>query len=143
MKVNRNLTESPGDATPRGMAGRHMTAGTKGSNTAFDDAMQMLELRELLDEVDEVSRQLFRFPSPGLMARYRALVGQLLLRAEKGLRVRKDLRWRRTDRTTYVVIERAERAIAEIEEVLSREGERTRLLELLEEVKGCLISLFL
>ena len=113
MKVNRNLAEGAGDAAAKGSSGRHMNPASRAADISFDDSMQILELRELLDEVDAVSRQLFRFPSPGLMARYRTLVGELLLRAEKGLRVRKDLRWRRTDRATYVVIERAERAISE------------------------------
>jgi uncharacterized protein YaaR (DUF327 family) len=44
----------------------------------------------------------------------------------------------------FMVIERAEDALAELEELgsaLDRERERTRLFELMDEIKGCLISL--
>ncbi len=41
----------------------------------------------------------------------------------------------------FIFIEKTEGALSELEEGLIREGERTRLLMLMEEIKGCLISL--
>ena len=43
--------------------------------------------------------------------------------------------------STYVTIERVESAMAELEEVFRQESGRTRALQLMEEIKGCLISL--
>jgi uncharacterized protein YaaR (DUF327 family) len=59
----------------------------------------------------------------------------------KGFSLRRDLKWRRTDRGTYVMVEKAESALSELEEVFRQEGGRTRALQLMEEIKGCLISL--
>jgi len=128
----------PGRRGPQGTV-----AGPDRGTRAFDQAVQEIEIRALLEEMEALGKQLFRFPSADLLARYRSAVGALLRYVEQGLRVRKDLRWRRHDRSAYVLIERAERALGEIESVLVREGERTRLLDLLDEVKGCLISLLL
>ncbi len=137
----------PGGRAEGPLSGRRETrnsvAGTDRGARPFDQAVQDIEIRALLEEMDALGKQLFRFPSAELLLRYRATVGALLRYVEQGLRLRKDFRWRRTDRSSFVLIERAERALGEIESVLVREGERTRLLDLLNEVKGCLISLLL
>jgi uncharacterized protein YaaR (DUF327 family) len=109
----------------------------------FDESLQSLEISALLEEVEAVGKQLFRYPSPQLLARYRRLVGDLLFRAEQGLQMKKDFRWRRANRATYVIIEKTENMLDQIEKVLAQEGERSKLLELMNEVKGCLISLFM
>ncbi len=137
----------PGSRTDGVLSGRKeprsSVPGADRSSRPFDQAVQEIEIRALLEEMESIGKQLFRFPSAELLARYRSTVGALLRYVEQGLRLRKDFRWRRTDRSSFVLIERAERALVEIESVLVREGERTRLLDLLNEVKGCLISLLL
>ena len=53
------------------------------------------------------------------------------------------MRWRKTDRKMYVTIERAGKAMEELEEAFLYEGNRTKALALMEEIKGCLISLLM
>ena len=109
--------------------------------TAIGNAMEELEVRELLDRLDVVASQLSVFPAERLLFEYKAILKELLARAMKGFSLKRDLKWRRTDRSTYVTIERAESAMEELEKVFLQEGGRTRTLQLLEEIKGCLISL--
>ena len=107
----------------------------------FAEVAMDIEVRLLIDELDEIGAQLSRFPTGTLLARYRELVGMLLGRARGNVRVRRDFKWRRTERSMFVVIERVEEALLELDEILVREGDRTRMLSLMEEIKGCLISL--
>ena len=71
------------------------------------------------------------------------MLTELLRRAMQGLRIKRDLRWRKTDKKMYVTIERTEAAMDELEEAFLYEGDRTRALALMEEIKGCLISLLM
>ena len=71
------------------------------------------------------------------------MLHELLKRAAKGLRIKRDMRWRKTDRKMYVTIERAGQAMDELEEAFKYEGDRTKALALMEEIKGCLISLLM
>jgi uncharacterized protein YaaR (DUF327 family) len=79
-----------------------------------------------------------------LLARYKELVRSALSRARDRMKIKREFKWRRTERSMFMVIERAEDALdelSELESALGRESERTRMLELVEEIKGCLISL--
>lgn len=95
----------------------------------------------MLKELDEVGSKLSRVPSTIVLSRYRELVKQLLDQALKGFLLRRDLRWRRTERRAFVVVEQTEEWLQELEDVLLRENERTKALRLMEDIKGCLISL--
>jgi uncharacterized protein YaaR (DUF327 family) len=105
------------------------------------NAMEEIEVRELLERLGSVTAQLSVFPAERLLLEYRVILKELLARAMKGFSLRRDLKWRRTDRGTYVMIEKAESALSELEDVFRQEGGRTRALQLMEEIKGCLISL--
>jgi hypothetical protein len=55
-----------------------------------------------------------------------------------------EYKWRRTERSMFMAIERTEEALGEIEELesaLDRERERGIVMSLIDEIKGCLISL--
>ncbi len=110
---------------------------------SFDAAMEASEIEALLDHLYDVSARLSVFPGAQLIAEYRAVLTQLLRRAAQGFRIKRDLRWRKTDRKMYVTIERAETAMEELEEAFLYEGDRTKALALMEEIKGCLISLLM
>jgi len=43
----------------------------------------------------------------------------------------------------FTLIEKAEKSVAELEEALNKEREKMIILNLIEEIKGCLISLLL
>jgi uncharacterized protein YaaR (DUF327 family) len=105
------------------------------------NAIEEIEVRELLERLDSVTGQLSIFPAERLLLEYKVVLKELLARAMKGFSLRRDLKWRRTDRNTYVMVEKAEAALSELEAVFRQEGGRTRALQLMEEIKGCLISL--
>ena len=113
------------------------------SGFSFESAMESAELEDLLDQLYELSDKLSVFPGGKLIAEYRSVLNELLKRATKGLRIKRDMRWRKTDRKMYVTIERAEKAMDELEEAFLYEGNRTKALALMEEIKGCLISLLM
>ena len=110
-------------------------------SSSFDRTVHTVEIEALLKELDEVGSKLSRVPSMIVLSRYRELVKQLLDQALKGFLLRRDLRWRRTERRAFVVVEQTEEWLQELEDVLLRENERTKALRLMEDIKGCLISL--
>jgi uncharacterized protein YaaR (DUF327 family) len=108
---------------------------------SMEDAMEEIEVRELLGRLDAVVVQLSIFPAERLLLEYRTILKELLARAMRGYSLKRDLKWRRTDRNTYVTIEKVEFALTELEKIFQQEGGRSRALQLMEEIKGCLISL--
>ena len=118
-----------------GGGGRHPAVpGTVSAGPSFALAMEETEVRALLDRLDAVAARLSVFPAERLISEYRSILTELL---------RRDLRWRKTDRTMFVTLERAESAMEELEDAFRREGDRSRAIALLEEIKGCLVSLLL
>ena len=128
-----------------GGGGRHSNAaGAVASvSPSFDMALEATEIEELLDQLDDLSSRLSVFPAVRLVAEYRSVLTELLRRAMRGFHLKRDLRWRKSDRKMYVTIERVEEAMDELEEAFQYEGDRTRALALMEEIKGCLISILL
>jgi len=113
------------------------------SEFSFDAVMESTELEDLLDQLYELSDRLSVFPGGRLIEEYRNVLHELLKRAAQGMRIKRDMRWRKTDRKLYITIERAEEAMEELEEAFLYEGNRTKALALMEEIKGCLISLLM
>ena len=105
--------------------------------------MEATELEDLLDRLYELSDKLSVYPGGKLISEYRNVLHELLKRAAQGLRIKRDMKWRRTDRKLYITIERANKAMDELEDAFIYEGNRTKALSLMEEIKGCLISLLM
>jgi uncharacterized protein YaaR (DUF327 family) len=129
-----------GHAASRGSSapGAHEAAKT------FAEVAEETELQAMILELDEIGASLSRYPASVLLGRYKELVRMALGRIKSGMRVKREFKWRRTERSMFMVIERAEEALAELETLesaLDRERERTRAFELIDEIKGCLISL--
>ena len=125
-----------------GGTGRHFVGQALSKpRMSFASSLDDVEIRELLGRLDAVAEKLSVFPAESLLVEYKALLKELLARAMKNFNLRRDLQWRRTDRNTYVVIEKVESALSELEGTFLQEGERSRTLRLMEEIKGCLISL--
>ena len=113
------------------------------SPLSFSAAMEATELEDLLDRLYELSDKLSVYPGGKLISEYRNVLHELLKRAAQGLRIKRDMKWRRTDRKLYITIERANKAMDELEDAFIYEGNRTKALSLMEEIKGCLISLLM
>ena len=150
IQIKRNTGEPPASSQPRvEYGGSHTGTHTSPADAVapsaftFESAMESTELEDLLDQLYELSDRLTVFPGGRLIEEYRSVLTELLKRATKGLRIKRDMRWRKTDRKMYVTIERAERAMDELEEAFLYEGNRTKALALMEEIKGCLISLLM
>ena len=113
------------------------------SPLSFSAAMEATELEDLLDRLYELSDKLSVYPGGKLISEYRNVLHELLKRAAQGLRIKRDMKWRRTDRKLYITLERANKAMDELEDAFIYEGNRTKALSLMEEIKGCLISLLM
>ena len=150
IQIKRSGGEQVASSQPRiesggGHTGSHTAPANAVASSAFsfDAAMESTELEDLLDQLYELSDRLSVFPGGRLIEEYRNVLTELLRRATQGLRIKRDMRWRKTDRKMYVTIERAEKAMDELEEAFLYEGNRTKALALMEEIKGCLISLLM
>ena len=149
IQIKRRGNETPPSSQPRieygGHSGSHASPANSVASSAFsfDAAMEATELEELLDRLYELSDKLSVFPGGRLIEEYRNVLHELLKRAAKGLRIKRDMRWRKTDRKMYVTIERAGKAMEELEEAFKYEGDKTKALALMEEIKGCLNSLLM
>ena len=149
IQIKRGGNEPAATSQPRIEYGGHSGSNTSPANAiassafSFGAAMEATELEELLDRLYELSDKLTVFPGSRLISEYRNVLHELLKRAAKGLRIKRDMRWRKTDRKMYVTIERAGKAMEELEEAFLYEGDRTKALALMEEIKGCLISLLM
>lgn len=145
MKVGRGgdgkVEQGGGSAGRQHSSSQSISSMRPSFGSSVENMMEEIEVRELMERLDAVASRLSVFPAERLLFEYRGILKELLARAMKGFGLRRDLKWRRTDRSTYVTIEKAETAMAELEAVFSKEGGRTRVLQLMEEIKGCLISL--
>ena len=150
IQIKRSGGEPPASSQPRVEYGAYHTGhqaspadSITSSAFSFEAAMESTELEDLLDKLYELSDRLSVFPGGRLIEEYRSVLNELLKRAVKGLRIKRDMRWRKTDRKMYVTIERVEKAMDELEDAFVYEGNRTKALALMEEIKGCLISLLM
>ena len=97
----------------------------------------------MLRELDEVGIALSRYPSKGLINKYKSLVRQVIGMILENMRVKKEFAFSLHSNKMYTIIERTEKSIAELEEALDKEREKIVILNIVEEIKGCLISLLL
>jgi uncharacterized protein YaaR (DUF327 family) len=119
-------------------------SGAQGAEKTFAEITESMELQAMVKELDAIGAALSRYPASALLARYRRLVKIALARIRNSTRIKREFKWRRTERSMFMVIERAEDVLAELETLesaLERERDRTRMLALIDEIKGCLISL--
>jgi uncharacterized protein YaaR (DUF327 family) len=147
MKVSGAPKLKGGETTPRSAqaeARGNAVSGVLGATGTFAEVAENVELQEIISELDMIGAALSRYPTSVLLGRYKELVRFALTRVKNGTRIKREFKWRRTERSMFMVIERTEEALGEIEELeaaLDRESERTRVLSLIDEIKGCLISL--
>ena len=141
IKVERSLSGGSGNIEAPLREGARKEHSVSKSYGSFDKTVEKIEMEGLLNELDKVACKLSRVPSAVLLCRYRDLMSQLIKEALKGLKLRKDLKWRRTERKAFLIVEKTDCLFKELEDVLFRENCRTRSLELTEDIKGCLISL--
>lgn len=146
IQIKRGTNETS-SAQPRieygGQSTSHSAGAVNSFSLSFDSAMISAELEELLDRLYELSDKLTVYPGGKLISEYRSVLHELLKRAAQGFRIKRDMRWRKTDRKMYITIERANKAMDELEEAFMYEGDKTKALSLMEEIKGCLISLLM
>jgi uncharacterized protein YaaR (DUF327 family) len=111
------------------------------AGASFMDVVEDMESRQIIEELDEIGAQLTRYPTTALVRRYRELVGLALDKVKNGMHIRREFKWRRTERSMFITFERAEGLREDLEDALSRTGDRAKVLSLVDEIKGCLISL--
>ena len=143
LKVKREESNSSKLSSGHGSAQSARVGAVQPVSQAFMISIEDAEMRELLKRLDSISYKLSMFPTEKMMYEYKCIVGELMRRSMSAYHLRKDLRWRRSDKNLYVTIEKIESDLNELEELFIREGLRTRGFFLIEEIKGCLISLLI
>lgn len=112
-------------------------------DSSFRECYDREAISMLLKELDEVGIALSRYPSKGLINKYKSLVRQVIGMILENMRVKKEFAFSLHSNKMYTIIERTEKSIAELEEALDKEREKIVILNIAEEIKGCLISLLL
>jgi len=112
---------------------------TPSQERAFEENLFHLETRELLNKLDSIAEKLFRYPSQGVLENYRNVVGQILQKAEGMLEIRRDFSL--SSGTPRMLVDRTKKGLKELEEILGREGRRSRIMGITEDIRGCLVSL--
>ena len=143
LKVKRDESNSSKLRGGRGSSQTTRAGSMQPISPTFLLSIEDAEIRELLNQLESISYKLSMFPTERMMYEYKCLVGELMRRSMSAYNLRKDLRWRRSDKNLYVTIEKIESDLNELDEVFQREGLRTRGFFLIEEIKGCLISLLI
>lgn len=143
IQVNRitdsALLEKGGLDGPGTLSQKLEGEGLAAGRGAFGETLHRVETDRLLVELDKVAEELFRFPSDRVLNSYRRVVGKILGRAEEMVAVRMDYSVRAG--SARVLIDRARRNLDELDRVLRREGNRTRVMGLTEDIRGCIVSL--
>ncbi|MDR1471763.1 MAG: DUF327 family protein [Synergistaceae bacterium] len=124
--------------------GEAQVSGAEGARVSFAEMESDIEARMIIEELDDIGGRLCKYPTSVLLAQYRELVRRALDRIKRGMRIKREFKWRRTERSMFMTIERIEGALAELEDLeaaLLRERDRTRVFSLMDEIKGCLISI--
>ncbi len=124
--------------TKNTMAG-NLRMKTPSQERAFEENLFHLETRELLNKLDSIADKLFRYPSQGVLENYRNVVGQILQKAEGMLEIRRDFSL--SSGTPRMLVDRTKKGLKELEEILGREGRRSRIMGITEDIRGCLVSL--
>jgi hypothetical protein len=114
-------------------------SGSLHEDRSFGRDLLRLEVQQLISGLDEMSRDLFRFPSRETLDRYRALVGQVLQKAESMLDIKRDFSLDRG--ASMMLVERTRQGLKELEKVIEKQGKRARIMGITEEIRGCLVSL--
>jgi len=147
MKVSGATKLKTGEATARSAqaeARGSSVTGVSGIQNTFAEVAENMELQAIISELDAIGAAMSRYPAGTLLQRYKELVRHTLARVKNGTRIKREFKWRRTERSMFMVIERVEEVLGEIEQLesaLMRERERTQILLLIDEIKGCLLSL--
>jgi len=123
---------------------RRMSRGIRESGSFHEDRsfgrdLLRLEVQQLVSGLDDMSRDLFRFPSRETLDRYRSLVGQVLQKAEAMLDIKRDFSLDRG--ASMMLVERTRQGLKELEKVIEKQGKRARIMGITEEIRGCLVSL--
>lgn len=93
----------------------------------------------LLEKLDNAADKLFRFPSQRVLDEYRSIVRELLEQAQGMLAIRQEFSM--ASGAAFKLVTRVQEGLSQLERVLSREGKRTKIMKLTDEIKGCLVSL--
>ena len=110
-----------------------------GAGFPFEEKLIKAESKVLLEKLDNAADKLFRFPSQRVLDEYKSIVRELLEQAQGMLAIRQEFSM--ASGAAFKLITRVQEGLSQLERVLSREGKRTKIMKLTDEIKGCLVSL--
>ncbi|GAB6280940.1 MAG: DUF327 family protein [Thermovirga sp.] len=119
--------------------GKDRTRISSREGSGFEEKLHKIEMDDLMQKLDLVAERVFRFPSAKVLEDYRAMVGRIIECAGEMIGLRRDFSVR--SGKAGFLIERTKKGLDELEDVLGREGRRSRVMGITREIKGCLLSL--
>jgi uncharacterized protein YaaR (DUF327 family) len=73
-------------------------SGTSGASQTFAEVAEDMEVRAIIDELDDIGAALSKYPSTVLLSRYKELVRMALGRVKNNMHIKREFKWRRTER---------------------------------------------
>lgn len=101
---------------------------------------------EILRQIDTLSEELKKAPTPSGVKKYRRLVASFIREAmEQSYELNEETHWdRRGNRKSYITVRNINKALEELtEEVMQREKKQIDLVAKLDEIRGMLLDLYL
>lgn len=133
------IDAKPSEGVDGILGGRVRSRVSSGERIDFEEKLHKIEMADLMQKLDTVADRVFRFPSAKVLEDYRTVVGRIIGCAEEMMKLRRDFSVR--SGKAGLLIERTKKGLDELEEVLGREGRRSRVMGITREIKGCLLSL--
>jgi uncharacterized protein len=129
------------------------SAGTSPRQSSFVDALQDSDTQHrneacenILQQIDTVSEELKKAPTPAGMKRYRGLISDFVKEAmNQSYEVNENLHWdRQGNRKNFVLVKQINRSVEDLmDSVMNQEKKRIDLVAKLGEIRGLLVDLYL
>lgn len=101
---------------------------------------------EILRQIDSLSAELKKAPTPSGVKKYRRLVASFIKEAmDKTYELNEETHWdRRGNRKSYITVRNINKALEELtDEVMKREKKQIDLVARLDEIRGMLLDLYI
>jgi len=129
------------------------TSGMNSKQGAFVDTLRETDndrrhqaCNELLHQIDSVSENLKKAPTPNGVKKYRRLVASFIREAmSQTYELNEENHWDRSgNRKSYLTVRKINQALEDLtDEVLNREKKQIDLVAKLDEIRGMLLDLYL
>jgi Uncharacterized protein conserved in bacteria len=129
------------------------SAGTGAHQSSFVDALKESDIKRrneaceaILQQIDVLSEELKKGPTPADVKKYRSLIGEFVKEASnQSFDLHEETHWdREGNRKNYVLIKQINQTVEELlDAVMSKEKKQINIVARLMEIRGLLVDLYL